>query len=70
MSVLHKNVPNVIGAITQLISGEGLNIENMVNQSRGAYAYTVLDVDAKPSTLLRTKLLSLDTVYRARLLMP
>ena len=70
VSVLHKNVPNVIGAITQLISGEGLNIENMVNQSRGAYAYTVLDVDAKPSTLLRTKLLSLDTVYRARLLMP
>ena len=70
ISVLHKNVPNVIGAITQLISGEGLNIENMVNQSRGAYAYTVLDVDAKPSTLLRTKLLSLDTVYRARLLMP
>lgn len=70
ITVLHKNVPNVIGAITQLISGEGLNIENMVNQSRGAYAYTVLDVDAKPSTLLRTKLLALDTVYRARLLMP
>mgnify|MGYP002626275132 CR=1 FL=1 len=70
VSILHKNVPNVIGAITQLISGEGLNIENMVNQSRGAYAYTVLDVDAKPSTLLRTKLLELDTVYRARLLMP
>ncbi len=70
ITILHKNVPNVIGAITQLISGEGLNIENMVNQSRGAYAYTVLDVDAKPSVLLRTKLLALDTVYRARLLMP
>ena len=70
ISVLHKNVPNVIGAITQIISGEGLNIENMVNQSRGAYAYTVLDVDAKPSILLRTKLLELETVYRARLLMP
>ena len=70
ITILHKNVPNVIGAITQLISGEGLNIENMVNQSRGSYAYTVLDVDAKPSVLLRTKLLALDTVYRARLLMP
>ena len=70
ISILHKNVPKVIGAITQIISGEGLNIENMVNQSRGAYAYTVLDVDAKPSVLLRKKLLELDTVYRARLLMP
>ena len=70
VTVLHKNVPNVIGAITQIISGEGLNIENMVNQSRGAYAYTVLDVDAKPSALTREKLQKLDTVYRTRLLMP
>ena len=70
ISILHKNVPNVLGAITQIISAESLNIENMVNQSRGSFAYTVLDVDAKPSVLLRTKLLALDTIYRARLLMP
>ena len=70
IAILHKNVPNVIGSITQAIAGEDLNIENMVNQSRGAYAYTVLDVDAKPSSLLRDKLQSLETVYRARLLMP
>ena len=70
ISILHKNVPNVLGAITQVISSERLNIENMVNQSRGAYAYTVLDVDEKPSAQLRTKLLALDTVFRARLLMP
>jgi D-3-phosphoglycerate dehydrogenase len=70
ISILHRNVPNVLGAITQVTSGERLNIENMVNQSRGAYAYTVLDVDEKPSAQLRTKLLALDTVFRARLLMP
>jgi len=70
IAVMHKNVPNVINTITQAVSGEGLNIENMVNQSRGIYAYTVLDVDAKPSSLLREKLQALDTVYRVRLLMP
>ena len=70
IAVMHKNVPNVIKTITQAVSGEGLNIENMVNQSRGIYAYTVLDVDAKPSSLLREKLQALDTVYRVRLLMP
>jgi D-3-phosphoglycerate dehydrogenase len=70
ISILHKNVPNVLGAITGVISGEGLNIENMVNQSRGPYAYTVLDVDSKPSVLLRSKLHALDTIFRARLLMP
>ena len=40
ISMLHKNVPNVIGTVTQLIAGEGLNIDNMINKSRGAYACT------------------------------
>ena len=70
ISILHRNVPNVLGAITQVTSGERLNIENMVNQSRGAYAYTVLDVDEKPSPQLRAKLMAMDTIFRARLLMP
>ena len=42
----------------------------MVNQSRGKYAYTVLDVAAKPSDDLLQKLRALETVYRVRLLMP
>ena len=70
VAVLHQNVPNVIGGITQLLSGEGLNIENMVNQSRGAYAYTVLDVATRPSDDLLEKLRALEPVYRVRLLMP
>ena len=70
VTVLHKNVPNVIGPITSRISGEGLNIETMTNQSRGAYAYTVLDVVAKPSDELLEALQAMDSVYRVRLLMP
>ena len=70
VTVLHRNVPNVIGGITQALSQEGLNIENMVNQSRGAYAYTVLDVAAQPSDALLDKLRALEPVYRVRLLMP
>ena len=70
IAILHKNVPNVIGGITQVISGEGLNIENMVNQSRGAYAYTVLDVSVAPSEDLLARLSALEPVYRVRLLKP
>lgn len=70
ITVLHQNVPNVIGAITQRLSSEGLNIENMVNQSRGALAYTVVDVSARPSEALIESLRSLETSYRVRLLMP
>lgn len=70
ISILHKNVPNVIGAITQIISSEGLNIANMTNQSRGVYAYTVLDVEGMPSDKLLRELRELETSYRVRLLMP
>ncbi len=70
ITVLHQNVPNVIGTITGQISAEGLNIENMVNQSRGSNAYTVLDIAGKPSAALLESLSVPDTVYRVRLLMP
>ncbi len=67
LTLLHTNVPNVIGMITQLISGEGLNIDNMINRSRGAYAYTVLEFDHAPSEKLIEAMCSLPTTYRVRL---
>ncbi len=70
IALLHQNVPNVIGSITKVLSEEALNIENMINVSRGSYAYTVVDVGHAPSDRLVGKLGALDTMYRARLLMP
>ncbi len=46
ISVIHRNVPNILSAITSAVSGVGLNIENMVNSSRGAMACTVLDTES------------------------
>lgn len=68
--LLHQNVPNVIGSITKVLSEEALNIENMINVSRGGYAYTVVDVGHAPSERLIAKLGQLDTMYRARLIAP
>ena len=35
----------MVGAIANAISDEGLNIDNMVNNSKGEYAYTLVDLD-------------------------
>lgn len=43
--VIHKNVPAVINKITGSISEAHINILNMLNKSRGDYAYTMLDID-------------------------
>jgi D-3-phosphoglycerate dehydrogenase len=47
VTVFHKNVPNMVGQISQAISSYELNIADMVNRSRGDYAYTMIDIDNK-----------------------
>nr|WP_184525550.1 phosphoglycerate dehydrogenase [Bacillus benzoevorans] len=47
VTVFHKNVPNMVGQITQALSNYDLNIADMVNRSRGDYAYTMIDIDNK-----------------------
>ncbi|XJZ27276.1 phosphoglycerate dehydrogenase [Bacillota bacterium Lsc_1132] len=45
VAVFHQNVPGMVGKITSAISNYDLNIADMVNRSRGEYAYTMIDVD-------------------------
>lgn len=49
VAAFHKNVPNMVGQITSAISNYDLNIADMVNRSRGEYAYTMIDIDSKVS---------------------
>lgn len=42
--VIHKNVTNMIAQISSCFSNAGLNIDQLVNNSRGDYAYTVIDL--------------------------
>ena len=46
ITVLHKNIPNMIANISAALSSKNINIENMVNKSRGDYACTILDVES------------------------
>ena len=43
--VINKNVPNILARISNLFADHNLNIENMVNRSRGEYAYTLIDTN-------------------------
>jgi D-3-phosphoglycerate dehydrogenase len=47
VTVFHQNVPNMVGQLTLAISSYHLNIADMVNRSRGDYAYTMIDIDDK-----------------------
>ncbi len=45
IAITHSNVPNMVGQISTLLAGHGLNIADLLNSSRGEYAYTLIDVD-------------------------
>jgi D-3-phosphoglycerate dehydrogenase / 2-oxoglutarate reductase len=44
--VANANVPNMLGQISETLGLAKLNIHDMVNRSRGDYAYTLVDLDA------------------------
>ena len=45
IAVIHRNVPNMIGSITTIFAKAGVNIDNMINKSRGDWAYTLIVAD-------------------------
>ncbi|MBQ5315117.1 MAG: phosphoglycerate dehydrogenase [Oscillospiraceae bacterium] len=65
--VMHKNVPAIISSITTLFGGAGVNIDNMLNKSRGDYAYTMLDV-ANADDAIVAKISEIEGVIRVRVI--
>lgn len=68
IAIIHKNVPNVISKITTAVADENINIDNMVNKSRGEYAYTMLDTDAEVSDDAIESISNLEFVVRVRVI--
>ena len=66
VAVLHKNIPNMIGQITGILAGQGVNISDMTNKSRDKYAYTLLDLEHRPEDATVEKLKGIDGVLRVR----
>ncbi len=68
ITIIHKNVPNVISKITTTVANENINIDNMVNKSRGEYAYTMLDTDADVSEEAIAAITQLEETVKVRVI--
>lgn len=67
VGVIHANTPKKISAITDVLSAQGANIENMTNRSRKEIAYTVLDLNEEPSKEALDAIRALDGISRVEL---
>ena len=68
ITLLHRNIPNSLGRFTAAIAGENINIDGLVNKSRGEFAYTMLDLDRRPSQSVVDHLKSIEGVIRVRII--
>ena len=68
VTVAHKNVPNMLTQFTGLFAKDNVNIENMINKSRGDYAYTIFDVSSKVTEVVVNELKAIDGVIRVRVI--
>ena len=66
VTILHKNIPNMLSQFTTVLSVEHINISDLVNRSKGDYAYTMLDLDSIPSKEAIAMLTKIEGVIRVR----
>jgi D-3-phosphoglycerate dehydrogenase len=53
LAITHRNIPNMVRQITKEIAEEGVNIVDMLNKSRGDFAYTLIDIEKEiPKTVI------------------
>ena len=68
ITILHKNIPNSLSRFTTAMASENINIDGLMNKSRGDYAYTMLDLDHTPSQNAVEELKKIDGVLRVRII--
>lgn len=68
LTINHKNIPNMISQFTKVLGDAEVNIANMINKSKGDYAYTMIDVTMPISKEVAQALKAIEEVYRVRII--
>ena len=67
IAIHHRNIPNMLAQFTGAFSAMDINITDMVNKSKGDYAYTVLDVETSINEEITAKLQTIKGVLKVRI---
>ena len=68
VTILHRNIPNLLSRFTTAVAACGINISDMLNRSKGEFAYTMLDLDGDVSDASVEHLKQIDGVLRVRVI--
>ena len=68
IAIMHQNIPNTLSKFTTVVANDNVNISDMVNRSKGEYAYTMLDLDTPTSAEVVEDLNKVKGVIRVRVI--
>ncbi|BCN32023.1 phosphoglycerate dehydrogenase [Anaeromicropila herbilytica] len=68
ITVNHRNIPNMITQFTGVLSEENINISNMINKSKGEFAYTVFDIEVTATKEIVEKIEAIQGVLKVRII--
>jgi D-3-phosphoglycerate dehydrogenase len=68
LGVANANVPNMVSQISSVLGEAGLNIVDLLNKSRGEYAYTLVDLGGSIPSELLEKIRGIHGVLSARVM--
>ncbi len=66
--VLNKNIPNMVSQITSLLAEEHINIADMLNKSKGDYAYNIIDFDGEMTGKQIKKINNIEGVIKSKII--
>ena len=70
ITFFNENVPKVLGHVLTVLADHDINVVDMVNLSRGDFAYSIIDVENRPDPGVMSAIGETEHVLRARLLPP
>ena len=66
LTIANANVPWIVANVSAVLAEENLNIESMMNMSRGKLAYTMLDLNDQAPDAALNRLRSMEGILRVR----
>ena len=68
LAITHRNIPNMVRQITKAIAEEEANIVDMLNKSRGEFAYTLIDIEEEISNSVIQNIKQVEGILKVRAL--
>lgn len=68
IGIANENVPNMVGQISSALANANLNIVDLLNKSRGNYAYTLIDLNSLVPEETLERIRSIQGVLSARVM--